>query len=203
MCKVDGKSHLLDFLDWNADGIVNYNEFSKFSSAWLSRDPNDPTLPTDPNLIDPNDFTNWNPVCNLDDTGGSAYRIDLDDLVAFCAQDSWLWEACWREDYWDVWGIASGCELMLMRSMQDFVSPAQAGILTDHSAAAHLFEPEEKTVDQQILDLKEMIQFLEEIWLEEPDIQQVIAPDDWKDFMNAVYENLDELQTADIRYDWE
>jgi len=42
---------------------------------------------------------------------------------------------------------------------------------------------------------------LEQIWLEEPGIQEAIDPEDWKDFMDAVYYNLLELQTADIQYD--
>ena len=56
--------------DWDADGIVNLVEFSKFSRAWLSRDPNEFG---DPNLADPNDFINWSEKCNLDDTGASEY----------------------------------------------------------------------------------------------------------------------------------
>jgi hypothetical protein len=36
--------------------MITYQEFAIFSRAWLSRDPNDPSLPADPNLIDPNDL---------------------------------------------------------------------------------------------------------------------------------------------------
>lgn len=66
--------------DYDADGIVNLVEFTAFSKSWLSRDPNEFT---DPNLIDPNDSINWNPKCNLVDTGSSAYVINLDDLMDF------------------------------------------------------------------------------------------------------------------------
>ena len=77
-------------VDWNADGIVNLHEFSIFSGAWLSHDPNGPG--GDPN--------GWNPICNLDASGTSQYVIDLDDLIAFVEDDPqvWLWEACWRDD---------------------------------------------------------------------------------------------------------
>ncbi len=82
-------------LDWNADGIVNMYEFSVLSAAWLSRDPNDPTLPTDPNFIDPNDFIGWNPKCDLHED----YTIDISDLMVLCEDDpeTWLWVACWKD----------------------------------------------------------------------------------------------------------
>jgi parallel beta-helix repeat protein len=175
--------------DWTYDGVINYEDFALFSAAWLSRDPNDPSVPSDPNLIDPNDFAGWNTICNLDPTGDSAYRIDLSDLVEFCKNDPqvWLWRACWREDYWDVWGIKRGGDRAMMMSMTGFET---------HSIMAIQSMPvEEKTIEQQILDLEEIIEFLEKIWLEELDIQEAIDPEDWKDFMDAVYNNLYELQT--------
>jgi uncharacterized repeat protein (TIGR01451 family) len=80
--------------DWNADGIVNLYEFNAFSKAWLSRDPNDPTLPSDPNLIDPNEFINWDSRCDLNQN----YRVDLPDILLFADDNIWLWVACWRTD---------------------------------------------------------------------------------------------------------
>lgn len=76
--------------DWNADGIINLHEFKPFSRAWLSHDPCDPALPDDPNLIDPNDFLNWNPICDLNND----YNVDVEDLDLF--SENWLWIACWK-----------------------------------------------------------------------------------------------------------
>ena len=45
---------------------------------------------------------------------------------------------------------------------------------------------------------KEIIEFLEKIWLEDPYIQKEIDPDDWKKFMDAVYEGVIELKTIDV-----
>lgn len=90
--------------DRNADGVVNYAEFLAFSTSWLSRDPNDPSLPNDPNLIDPNDFTYWNPRCDLNDN----YTVDLPDIISFVDDSPWLWKACWRENYVAVYGVTSG-----------------------------------------------------------------------------------------------
>lgn len=59
--------------------------------AWLSRSPDDPALPDDPNLIDPNDFIGWNPICDLN----GDYTISLPDLDLFLYD--WLWLACWKE----------------------------------------------------------------------------------------------------------
>ena len=67
-------------LDWNADGVINLVEFSEFSAAWLSHDPNEFT---DPNFIDPNDSINWNDKCNIVTTGDSTYVIDLADMTEF------------------------------------------------------------------------------------------------------------------------
>jgi hypothetical protein len=55
---------------------------------------------------------------------------------------------------------------------------------------------EEKPVEEQILDLKDSIEFLGKLWLEEPDIQQEINAEDWKEFMDAVYQSLSELETV-------
>jgi hypothetical protein len=183
--------------DWTYDGAINYEEFSMLSRAWLSHDPNDPSLPSDPNLIDPSDFTGWNPICNLVQTGGSAYTIDLADLIAFCEADNWLWKACWRESYMAVWGGRSGGEGVLMMSMPMIKSAKAASVQT-------VYEPsraEEKSITQQILDLEEAVKFLEKIWLDEPDIQETIDPGAWKDFIDTVYNNLYELQMQGTRVD--
>ena len=57
-----------------------------FSRAWLSRDPNEFS---DPNLVDPNAIANWNPLCNLVESGNSQFVIDLADLCV--SLDDWLW----------------------------------------------------------------------------------------------------------------
>ena len=42
--------------------------------------------------------------------------------------------------------------------------------------------------------LEDMIEFLEEIWMEDPYIQQEIDEENWKEFMDKVYYSLDELK---------
>ena len=110
-------------LDWDADGIVNYEEFSKFSEAWLCHDPNDPTWIADPNLADPNQsegWYEWKYMCNLDATGTSQYEIDLADLQVFLADTPWLWIACWKLE--QINGIMAmsggGAESMMMEPFE-------------------------------------------------------------------------------------
>jgi uncharacterized repeat protein (TIGR01451 family) len=96
-------------LDWDADGQVNYVEFSRFSEEWLLHDPNDPSVTTDPNFADDPDYyyvetadelqylrENWDPFFNFDATGDSQYEIDIADLEVFLFDTPWLWIACWK-----------------------------------------------------------------------------------------------------------
>jgi len=93
--------------DWTYDGTINLEEFTIFSSAWESHDPNTPGLTTDPNFIGYPNYVapdtlarwriRWNPKCNLDTDGGSEYAIDMEDLEVFLY--NWLWRACWYDDY--------------------------------------------------------------------------------------------------------
>ncbi len=108
-------------MDWDYDGIVNYQEFAEFAEFWLLRDPNDPGIITDPNFSDDPDYASpetlemwrekWNSFYNLDDTGTSEYMIDVDDLVVI-AHD-WLWIACWKESQLE-WLESITMEMMSM-----------------------------------------------------------------------------------------
>jgi len=119
-CSGGDANDISNALDWDADGLVNLKEFSSFQRAWLSRDPNGPT---DPNFIDPNDFTNWNPVCNLKDTGDSEYIIDLADLQIFWSDTPWLWKACWKDDGLYETMNMSGGESMMAAPMTESLEP--------------------------------------------------------------------------------
>jgi hypothetical protein len=58
---------------------------------------------------------------------------------------------------------------------------------------------EQKSVQKQILDLAATIMSLEQLWLEEPDIQQQIDPEKWQRFMEAVYGHLLELHNESVQ----
>jgi hypothetical protein len=171
-------------LDWNADGIVNYLEFEKFSSAWMTCDP---SRPGGTSGYDATDLLRWNPVCDLDHD----YDVDLADLVilANSANGNWLWVACWRLDLQPE-------QLEMMMS----IAPSggmhmQSLSLSDSSAIKPATITPEKPIREQILDLKDTIQFLEKLWLNDPSVRQEIDADEWRQFMRKVNDSFDELKT--------
>jgi hypothetical protein len=101
----------------------------------------------------------------------------------------WLWKACWVTEE-SLSEMLAGGDNMLMGD--------EEVILFSEIMASSEPVVEEKSVQEQILDLASAIVFLERIWLEEPDIQAEISKDDWQKFMDAVYQNLLELQTQDV-----
>jgi len=179
--------------DWNYDGMINMAEFAVFSRAWLSQaGGNDP---------------NWNPACNLDNTGASANVIDLADLILFCedAPQNWLWVACWRTDLLELQQQQSGQMMMSVPPLPAvrMIEPSESEISmmetvvipTETLMVEDVLAVEEMSIQEQILDLQICIEFLEKLWTEEPDIQQEINSEDWKEFMDAVYQSLSELET--------
>ena len=99
-------------LDHNADGSINYMDFTGLSKAWLCHDPNDPAVITDPNKINDPNYADpatilqwqqhWNPTYNLDNSFTSAHAIDWADLEMFYDQ-YWLWMACWKKNEFLDW----------------------------------------------------------------------------------------------------
>ena len=138
-------------------------EFSEFSAAWLSPDLNDP------GLSDPNDAINWNAKCNLDDTGSSEYVIDLADLVVFASETPWLWEACWRDNYIEMYGMMMGgggegmIESVPAVFEESFYEDEEQNVYADMS---------EQELALFVQGIYEMIELLE-VWAEEdPEIME-------------------------------
>ncbi|MCE5185348.1 MAG: right-handed parallel beta-helix repeat-containing protein [Planctomycetaceae bacterium] len=183
--------------DWTYDGVINLDEFSIFSRAFMSWDPNSPLCdPNNPGYVsDPNApgyisetaKANWNPICDFNDDT----TVDLADFITFC--EDWCWVACWRLDLLELMEQ----EQQMMMGGENQMQSLDAGLM-ETEALQTISEPEmiqsEPTVEEQILQLQDAITFLEQIWLEEPDIQQEISAEDWQAFMDSVYQNLTELQ---------
>ncbi len=188
--------------DWNADGLVNLVEFARFSRVWRAHDPNDPAL-TDPDHVDyeyrtdPNSpgyvtassLAAWYPdghTFNYVTTGHSQYAIDLADLIFFLEDAPWLWTACWRTDLQPEMRMTGFGEESLLNSGFEL----------------HTFESQaisEKVTQEQVLELAMTIVQLENLWLEEPDVQQQIDADDWRRFMEAVYQSFHDIATETIQ----
>lgn len=177
-------------LDWNADGIVNYEEFEYFSLAWLSHDPNDPAVqdpndpvndPDDPAYIHPDrliDWYEWKYMCNLDDSGDSQYEIDLADLTEFIDNGYWLWIACWKQSDMDrvesMMMAMGGGESMEMTMSIPMEYSSQVAIPTEEVAIPEesledilgyldVFIKEDPTNVENLYDMKD---YLEELLIE-------------------------------------
>jgi hypothetical protein len=149
-------------------------EYAAFASSWLVPDSNEL----------------FNPQCDLNNDT----FIDLADFAEFC--DSWLWTACWRLDL-----QALVSQLMIMDGGDNVVETSSFGMYTEsemlYSAQSLQIESvvQETSLEQQILNLQDTIAFLEQIWLEEPDLQQEISTEDWQEFVDSVYRELSEMTT--------
>jgi len=72
-------------LDWTFDGIIDVAELVILANAWLSTDPDEPGITTDPKYIEepyyrnPAQFANWDGRCGLN----GDYRVDLIDFAYF------------------------------------------------------------------------------------------------------------------------
>jgi hypothetical protein len=170
--------------DWNADGLVNLYEFNSFSRAWFSHDPNDPVWIADPNVADPNlseGWYEWKYKCNLVTTGSSTYQVDLADFVLWVEDSPWLWQACWRTD-----ALLSGLS----------TTGGRENLMLTNIKAMSLetADVEEKSAIKQAVDLVSIIAQLENLWQEDPNIQQEINSENWNRFMESVYNSLSELE---------
>ncbi len=184
--------------DINADGLINLEEFARFSRFFGAHDPNDTAL-SDPNnpdyeyRTDPNSpgyvtsvqTALWYPdghQFNFATQGLSAHAIDLADLIFFLEDAPWLWRACWYSE--DLQTMSGGEQMQMLAMMETTAEPLVI---------------EQKSVQEQMVDLASAIVFLEQIWLEDPLIQQEIDAQLWQEFMDAVCQNLVELQTGTVQ----
>jgi hypothetical protein len=172
---------IFNLQDWNADGLVNLEEFSVFSSAWLTEDTN----------------IYFNPLCDLDTDDD----IDLADLVIFSDPDNWLWQACWKQNLYEMYStysMMSGGENMLVLSGTEGMMQSMSmdrSLITSPTLGVVTHPVDKTTIVEQLLTLNECVEFLDKIWLEEPDIRQEISEDDWKKFMDSIYDSAVELKT--------
>ncbi|MCE5186516.1 MAG: right-handed parallel beta-helix repeat-containing protein [Planctomycetaceae bacterium] len=181
--------------DWNADGLVNLVEWNTLATIWKSHDPNDP-LWADPNVAAPNlseGWYEWKYQYNYVNTGASQYAIDLADLLYWIETAPYLWKACWVDlEEMQMQQIMGGGEEMLLMTEELMLEGLQSW------PEPELVQPE-PTIEEQVLQLQDAVAFLEQIWLEEPDLQQQISAEDWQAFMDAVYQNLLDLQAENLQ----
>ena len=115
---------IYNICDFDGDGRVVYGDFSILSRAWITFDPNNPNISTDPNdsnYVDPNCIIHWNPICDLDDD----LDVDEGDLALFIPQ--WCWVACWR---YDVQEMQQQMSMLAMSDAEGFArsEPVLSGV---------------------------------------------------------------------------
>jgi uncharacterized protein YlaN (UPF0358 family) len=106
----------------------------------------------------------------------SVYQ-DLDDLLQQLTAEELSWFYALGGGSCDGYQQMSGGEELMLQSES-------------------IYEP---SLDRQMIDLQDSIEFLENLWLTDPQIQQEIDDQDWQNFMDAVYQSLYELQTNAIQ----
>ncbi len=193
------------------------HEFSYFSAAWLSHDPNDPEVldpnspvndPNDPSYIEPNRFEEWYEwkyICNLDDTinTDTEYEIDLADLEIFW-NDYWLWKACYLK--FDIWLYTFGevdgdtdemyssqsttAMTLSMKSQENTV--VMEPIVEPHNETVIA---EEKSIEEQYFEIQEIATWLENLWNEDESVREEMDAQQWADFMNQIYDWMDTLES--------
>ena len=195
-------------LDWTPDGVINLEEFSLFSAAWLSYDP----------------------IYDLD----SDFDVDFDDFVSFC--DGWLWKACWKsicynsynvldtnrdglvnmvefsqfagnwqtysptDPDWQFWNLDNTgnidlADLMLFLDNWLWVSCTRADDFPaplPQSQPAQM-PPPEPTNLEQALELHDSICIFNQIWQSDPNMSEQIDPNEWYTFMDSLCVELDNL----------
>jgi hypothetical protein len=170
---------------------VDSCELIEFAGAWLTHDPNDPGIITDPNFAGDPDYASpetlemwrqtWEPLYNID----GDYDVDYGDFAVF-AQD-WLWRTCWKQsplDLMEMMAMGGGGEGMMMMpvamgsvsisSMELEPKPEEAELATDQLASLiervygmiEYFDTAIEEGHENAENLYEMKAFLEQVLLD-------------------------------------
>jgi len=126
------------------------------------------------NAWDSNDSDpKWNPDCDLAADG----IIDYYDLDLFC--EDWLWQAGWTKTF--TCGAGQG--------MNQVMTPALASQEAAGEALSLSVLAEQQIEKVEPLKIKQMIKWLEEIWLDE-EARKVIDKDIWLKFIESLKDEL-------------
>jgi alpha-tubulin suppressor-like RCC1 family protein len=149
--------------DFNRDEFVNFIDYAIFADA------------CDSYAGGPK----WNPDCNIGTPVNN--RIDYNDFAAFCKD--WLWQAGWTRTF------TCGAGMGMIQTMGQGMSRQT---MTASFAPAEALYPSVSAGQQvekiELLDVKELINWLEELWLD-PEVRKVITEDEWLEFIKSVKES--------------
>ena len=187
-CDSGNQDDIFNDLDWNLDGTVDSYELVVFADAWLSHDPNDPGIITDPNFAgdpgyaDPETLAmwrqTWDPLYNLD----GDYDVDYGDFVVFGLD--WLWRTCWKQSWLDL------METMAVGGGMGRMMGGESMLISEPAAEQISKTPSEPSVAEQIKMVKECLEF----WYREDVREGIEDKDIWLKVVTSLEEMLEDLQ---------
>ncbi|HIJ53266.1 MAG TPA: hypothetical protein HPP66_08950 [Planctomycetes bacterium] len=184
--------------DFNRDEIVNFFDYVLFANAWQ-------TNPADDDYTDIFDLADNN-------------SIDYADLAVFC--DEWLWEAAWDEGWMMCMGgggMGFGLESISLENSKTALTDNRDALMLSTATESLQTRPErlaaksqkfyditpettisamQKALDAQKVDIevsiKEVLTWLEELWLTDAEVRKMISEDEWLKFMESVIQAIKE-----------
>jgi uncharacterized repeat protein (TIGR01451 family) len=166
-----------DEWDLNADGTINLHEFSGMADAWLKKD-------KDPNWIDT--YQKYDLFENR-----AIEPNDLNALVCYEDDEKWLWQACWFSS-----------DTLMMMGMDGGMDKAMAAApMTDEQIEQAKLDkwyttrpPHVMTVWEEIKLVEESLDWLEKVWLEDEQLRKAVGEEEWKEFINSLYDWLAQMK---------
>ena len=171
-------------IDFNADGIVNLIDYSQFANVWM---------------FDTSD-SGWSSVYDLHPD----LQIDLVDLYVF--NNNYLWSPCWNHDTDPPGAYRSSSPppaftsrdsySALSKSISSEYLTYESSTLTSSTKPASTYNPQtyQMPLEYQIAQAKKIITWAEDAWKTYPEIQKEITKSEWQDFIDSLYDYLDQLK---------
>jgi len=162
--------------DLDQSGSVDFADYAEFAAAWQTA---------------PND-ANYNEDCDFEDNNA----IDYNDLALFC--EDWLWKVAWQDTQWMMaMGQRGGLESLLAPQDRLMLPDAAASLkamseeMLERTQKFYAIVPA-RTLQPSVqeIDIKEILKWLADLWLEEEQLQKMFEEDEWLKFIEAVENSL-------------
>jgi hypothetical protein len=166
--------------DFDRNEIVNFLDYAKLAAAWLTH----------------SGQPNYDPNCDISIPRNNI--IDVKDLARFC--DDWLWQPSWNQseplmimgaDYIQCAGFT---EILSTPSptcgeLAETTQQPQIELQSEPQLEAQLeLEPSQLEPQPQLTeeDIQQLVDELEEIWLTDEDLRNVMTEAEWQELIEGV-----------------
>jgi uncharacterized repeat protein (TIGR01451 family) len=169
IARVDMGADELCPYDLVQDGFINFLDFAVFAKPWK-------TSQSDPN---------YNDLCDFYDDGATDY-INYKDLYIFC--EYWLWPTDWD----DIGGQGAyfedtGGQMQMMMSESSLAQttlPAEQDVVFE--AVAAQAEPQIAEVEPVVVDVNEILDWLDNLWETDEEVRDAIDANSWLEFIESI-----------------